>query len=65
MLSNDQLKTISNFLLDGSKILFGSLVVGAFMPSTSGSISWVTITVGFISTVVFLSIAVRLSKITI
>jgi hypothetical protein len=45
--------------------LFGSLVVGAFVPSIGGGISWVAVSIGSLATVVFLYIAVRLSKITI
>jgi len=55
-------KTISNFLLDGAKIIFGSLVVGAFVPTATGNISWVTFASGLLVIVVFLLLATNLSK---
>ena len=35
MLAPEQVKVIVSFLLDGAKILFGSLVVGIFAPSVT------------------------------
>lgn len=62
MLYPEQFKIIANFLLDGAKIIFGSLVVGAFVPSAAGNISWITFTGGLLAIAVFLSLAANLSK---
>ncbi|HEY4495748.1 MAG TPA: hypothetical protein VJC04_00085 [Candidatus Paceibacterota bacterium] len=62
MLYSEQIKVIANFLLDGAKIIFGSLVVGAFVPSLSDNISWSTVALGLIFVVIFLSLATNLSK---
>jgi len=62
MLSQEQFKTLSDFLLDSSKILFGSLVVGAFLPGTTGPVSWVTFVIGIFLTISFLIVAIILSK---
>lgn len=62
MLSQEQIKTISNFLLDGAKIIFGSLVIGVFIPSASGKIPWLTFVAGIILTLSFLIIAIKLSN---
>lgn len=51
-------RVVVNFFLDGAKILFGSLVVGAFVPSIAAAeISWLTITFGIIFTAIFFTIA--------
>lgn len=60
MLSLEELKTVSDFFLDGAKILFGSLVVGVFVPSASGKIPWLTFVGGVSITLIFLVIAVKL-----
>ena len=62
MLSCEQLKTISNFLSDGAKIIFGSMVIGVFVPSASGAIPWFTFIIGIILTASFLISAIILSK---
>ncbi|MFH1187490.1 MAG: hypothetical protein V1688_01355 [bacterium] len=62
MLSCEQLKTISNFLSDGAKIIFGSMVIGVFVPSASGEIPWFTFVIGIILTVSFLILAIILAK---
>jgi hypothetical protein len=59
----NQLKVVSNFFLDGAKIIFGSLVVGVFVPSASGSIPWLTFAVGLAMTIAFLAIPIRIAKI--
>ncbi|MCD6539940.1 MAG: hypothetical protein J7K37_04485 [Candidatus Omnitrophica bacterium] len=53
---------ICDFFLDGAKILFASLVVGAFIPSATGKIPWLTFSIGIAITVSFLIIAIKLSK---
>lgn len=46
---------IADFFLDGAKIIFGSLVVGAFVPGvTGGQPSWLNIGLGIFAAVVFL-----------
>lgn len=62
MLSCEQLKTISNFLSDGAKIIFGSMVIGVFVPGASGEIPWFTFIVGIVLTVSFLVLSIILSK---
>lgn len=55
--------TLSSFFLDGAKIIFGSLVVGAFAPSAiGGRPSLLTISFGILGTVFFLFIAEAASK---
>lgn len=58
----DDLDILSNFFLDGAKIIFASLVVGVFVPSASGNIPWLTFAIGIAMTLLFLNIATRLSK---
>ena len=49
---------ISNFFLDGAKIIFGSLVVGAFVKGALAPESqWATVGVGVALTIAFLFIA--------
>ncbi|TSC92410.1 MAG: hypothetical protein CEN89_714 [Candidatus Berkelbacteria bacterium Licking1014_7] len=55
-------KVISEFFLDGAKIIFGSLVVGAFMPTAQAPISWITVMVGIFIMIAFLVIAGIISK---
>lgn len=62
MLMQEQLKVIANFLLDGAKIIFGSLVIGVFVPSATGSVPWFTFLFGVLSTAVSLGAAVYLVK---
>jgi len=62
MLAPEQMRVIVSFLLDGAKILFGSLVVGVFVPSAAGAIPWATFVTGLGLTAAFLAIAVVLSK---
>lgn len=63
MLAKDEFKVLSDFFLDGAKLIFASLVVGVFVPSAAGSVPWLTFLIGIIMTILFLSIAVKLSKI--
>jgi len=54
---------IADFFLDGAKIIFGSLVVGAFVPSASGMhLSWLAVGMGMVGVVAFLGIADGISK---
>lgn len=62
MLSKEQLKIVSNFLSDGAKIIFGSLVIGVFLPNASGEKPWLTFLLGIVLTVAFLFIAILLTK---
>lgn len=48
----------SNFFLDGAKIIFGSLVIGVFMPSAATpEFPWLTFVMGIMATSIFLIIA--------
>lgn len=49
---------VADFFLDGAKIIFGSLVVGAFVPgATGGQASWLTIGIGILWIITFLIVA--------
>lgn len=64
MISASRTKIISNFFLDGAKILFGSLVVGAFMPSAIElRPPYFTVGLGIVFTIIFFVIADALAKI--
>ena len=56
------MEIIINFLGDASKIVFGSTVVGFFIPNLSGKITWAVLWGGVGVTVGFLILAVSLSK---
>ncbi|MBI3020179.1 MAG: hypothetical protein HYY60_02535 [Parcubacteria group bacterium] len=45
-----QFQTLHNFIVDGAKIIFGSLVVGIFAPSTAGEIPWLMFVAGILFT---------------
>ena len=62
MLDKNKKEVVSDFFLDGAKIIFASLVVGVFVPGVPGDIPWVTFAVGVIVTLVFLFFAVKLAK---
>lgn len=62
MLSAEQIKAISLFLLDCAKIIFASMVVGVFVPSASGEIPWLTFVSGLVLTSAFFMVGVILSK---
>ena len=54
---------ISNFFLDGAKIIFGSLVVGAFVQGAIAPESrWMTVWGGVAMTIAFLFIANTFAK---
>jgi len=53
---------IAAFFLDGAKIVFGSLVVGVFVPGVATGVPWVTVASALAVTVLFLGIAVILSQ---
>lgn len=55
------LKTFSEFFLDGAKIIFGSIVVGAFVPSAGNPVSWFTLFVGTIATILFLILSATIT----
>lgn len=61
-MSAEQFKTLHSFVIDSAKIVFGSLVVGVFLPRASGEMPWFTFFVGVIFTAAFLGIALSLSK---
>jgi len=63
MLAKAELAVVSNFALDGAKIIFGSLVVGTFIPAASGKIAWLSFVIGIAMTSGFLIAAMKLSKI--
>jgi len=56
------MEIIINFLTDAAKIVFGSAVVGFFIPGLSGKITWVVLLGGVGATAGFLTLAVSLSK---
>lgn len=58
-------RIISNFFLDGAKIIFGSIVVGAFVQQGATlSESWLTtVGVGIALTIAFLLVASAFAKI--
>lgn len=60
---NTRAKIVSNFFLDGAKILFGSLVVGAFLPGTvDEQIPFLTVALGVAATIIFLLVADAAAK---
>ena len=61
MLASGQLEVISDFFLDSAKIIFGSIVVGVFVPGAAERIPWLTFAVGLGITTVFVSVSVMLS----
>lgn len=63
MRSKIQLRIVSNFFLDGAKIIFGSLVIGIFMPSaTVPKFPFATLIVGITMTIAFLILANTAAK---
>lgn len=56
------MQIIVEFLRDAAKIVFGSAVVGFFIPGLVGDVSFNTFIIGVIATVVLLVLAVILSK---
>ncbi len=58
MPSEIQSRIASNFFLDGAKIIFGSLVIGVFMPSAATpEFPWLTFLMGILATGAFLVFA--------
>lgn len=62
MFSPAQIKLAANFLADGAKIVFASLVVGVFVPESAGAIPWLTFFIGILVTGVFLWFAILLMR---
>ncbi|MBI2888919.1 MAG: hypothetical protein HYY92_03205 [Parcubacteria group bacterium] len=62
LMKKGQFQTLHNFIVDGAKIIFGSLVVGIFAPSTAGEIPWLMFVAGILFTATFLGIALLLSS---
>jgi len=56
------LEVVSDFFLDGAKIIFGSLVVGVFVPGAAGKIPWLICAIGVAVTMLFLTVAAMLAK---
>ncbi|MEK7621977.1 MAG: hypothetical protein AAB415_02245 [Patescibacteria group bacterium] len=56
------MEIIINFLSDAAKIVFGSAVVGFFIPGLSDKITWAVLLGGVGVTAGFLTAAVSLSK---
>jgi len=62
MKSDVYLRTFSEFFLDGAKIIFGSVVIGTFVPGAGNPISWLTFVLGAVATIFFLAISATISK---
>lgn len=58
--SKVQLDKISNYLMDLSKILFGSAVVGFFIPGFSGQVNLSIFVVGLILSTTFLALGIKI-----
>ena len=56
------MEIIVNFLGDTAKIIFGSAVVGFFIPGLVGKVTVATFIIGGLATIFFLWLAVLLSK---
>ncbi|MBA3065133.1 hypothetical protein KJ633_01880 [bacterium] len=52
---------LSGFFLDGAKIIFASLVIGIFSPGYTGGKPLLTFFAGIAMTILFLSIAMKIS----
>lgn len=61
-LSDNQIKTLSSYLADVSKILMGSVVIGFFIPTYSGVITIPVFIFGTVATVVCLLASVSLAR---
>lgn len=57
------MEVIVNFLTDSAKIVFGSAVIGFFIPGIVGPISLAVFASGAIATIVLLFLAVIISNI--
>ena len=56
------MNVIIDFLTDSAKIVFGSAVIGFFIPGISGQITNIVFVGGIFATAIFLGIAVILSR---
>ena len=56
------MQIIVEFLRDAAKIVFGSAIVGFFIPGLAGDVSFRTFVGGVVSTMVLLVLAVILSR---
>lgn len=56
------MKIIIDFLKDGAKIVFGSVIVGFFIPGLSGNISLATFLGGILATMFCLIAAIVLTN---
>ncbi|MBI2465798.1 MAG: hypothetical protein HYV66_01035 [Candidatus Sungbacteria bacterium] len=56
------MEVVVDFLTDASKIIFGSAVVGFFIPGLSGEITATMFFGGISATMVFLTLAAILSR---
>lgn len=65
MKSDTYLRAFADFLLDGAKIIFGSVVVGAFVPSAGGPTSWPTLLVGAVITFLFVVLSATITNLTL
>ncbi len=61
-LNQPQLKKISSFFVDLAKILFGSAIVGFFIPETSSVVSLSNLAIGSLVAFGFLIIGISLLK---
>ena len=62
MLTREQVNLVVGFLSDAAKIIFASLVVGIFVPGTTGEFPWLTFLLGLVITGAFLYSAIYLTK---
>ena len=64
MITEERARILSNFFLDGAKIVFASLVVGVFVPGfeLTNSRLWATFVFGSVSTAAFLYMAISIAK---
>ena len=62
MKSDAYLRTFSEFFLDGAKIIFGSVVIGAFIPGAENQISWLAFFAGIVATAFFLGASAAITN---
>jgi len=65
MSSDAYLRTFSEFFLDGAKIIFGSVVIGAFVPNTLGQTSWFAFFGGIVATAFFLGASAAITNLSV
>ena len=56
------MEIIINFLGDAAKIIFGSAIVGFFIPSLPGRVSFAAFITGSLATIIFLWLAMVLLR---